>query len=818
MVKEAETSKVLKIVTNSSQILDKHPNNRAVKLLTPPEKAIDQPIATRMSSKQGTTFEAFLNHLSLLFIELPASQVDSQIEKVQQQICEYLHLDVCSLWQLSADQPESLVLTHIYHPPDFPPLPERMFAREHFPWVMDQLLKGERIVLSQVSDAPAEAVRDLEQWRYFGLKSILNFPLSTGGGPVFGVLNFDCLRKKRTWSIELVNKLQLVAQIFANALDRKRENALLQKSEERLALAADAAGLVIWALDVTTEELWTTGKLREVFELQPGVEMDFTLFMSLVHPDDRESIHRAIEQAWVTDDLTRVDYRIVRPDNNIRWIISRARTQYDTSMGKKILTGVSMDVTERKQTELQLQSSQTLLNSLINSTPDMIWSVDAEHFGLLTFNSGLCEYFMQGSGIHLKVGMRPEDLLPTEAHAKQWRQFYRRALKEGTFTTEYRTSTGERTLRLNLNTLKSDDKVFGISVFGQNITALQEMGNQLREQLAEIERLKSQLEKENLCLRDEIKLERGFGKIIGHSDAIQYVLFRAQQVAPTDATVLILGETGAGKGMVANAIHEMSGRKDKPMLVVNCAALPGNLIESELFGREKGAFTGAHARQEGRFEVADGGTIFLDEIGELVPELQSKLLRVLQDGEFERLGSSRTIKVNVRVIASTSRDLKAEMRNGRFREDLYYRLNVFPVSLPPLRTRGDDIPELAEYFIGKYAQKFGKRFATVANDTMPMLQSYHWPGNVRELEHIIERAVITSIEPVFQLAEQFELEPAKVAEGSPKEFEAIAREHILQVLQNKGWKIEGEGGAAAALGLNPSTLRFRIRKLGIKRP
>ena len=226
------------------------------------------------------------------------------------------------------------------------------------------------------------------------------------------------------------------------------------------------------------------------------------------------------------------------------------------------------------------------------------------------------------------------------------------------------------------------------------------------------------MEKENIYLREEIKAGQGFEKIIGSSDALQYVLFRAAQVASTDATVLILGETGTGKGMVAHAIHEMSTRKDKPMITVNCAALPANLIESELFGREKGAFTGAHAKQVGRFEVADGGTIFLDEIGEMPLELQAKLLRVLQDGEFERLGSPRTIKVDVRVIASTSRDLKAEMRNGRFREDLYYRLNVFPVSIPPLRMRVEDIPELVNYFVDKYARKFGRQFETIPKGTM----------------------------------------------------------------------------------------------------
>jgi len=339
---------------------------------------------------------------------------------------------------------------------------------------------------------------------------------------------------------------------------------------------------------------------------------------------------------------------------------------------------------------------------------------------------------------------------------------------------------------------------------------------ELRERLAEIERLKSRLEQENIVLRDEIKATKG--AIIGDSDALNYVLFRLKQVAPTDATVLITGETGTGKSMVAHALHEMSPRRDRPMITVNCAALPANLIESELFGREKGAFTGAHARQVGRFEIAHNGTIFLDEIGEMPLELQAKLLRVLQDGEFERLGSPRTIRVDVRVIASTCRDLKAEVLNRHFREDLYYRLNVFPVSIPPLSRRTEDIPPLVEHFVAKHARKLGKTFASIPKDTMRALQEYPWPGNVRELEHVIEQAVIMSPGPVLHLADQLDREAAPVEVDGSKKLEAVEREHILRVLGETRWKIEGKAGAAAVLGLNPSTLRFRIRRLGIERP
>ena len=359
------------------------------------------------------------------------------------------------------------------------------------------------------------------------------------------------------------------------------------------------------------------------------------------------------------------------------------------------------------------------------------------------------------------------------------------------------------------------ERLMGVSI---DVTERKQMETELREGMEEIERLKLQLEKENVYLREEIKAGQGFEKIVGTSDAMKYVFFKVRQVAPTDATVLILGETGTGKGMVAHAIHEMSARKDKPMITVNCAALPANLIESELFGREKGAFTGADARQVGRFEIADGGTIFLDEIGELPLELQAKLLRVLQDGEFERLGSPKTIKVDVRVIASTSRDLKAEVSNNRFREDLFYRLDVFPFSMPPLRMRRDDIPHLVRHFVDKYARKIGRQIESVSKSTMKSFQEYSWPGNVRELEHVIERAVITSSGPVLRYADRLEGKAAEVREEPLKALEAMDREHILKVLEKARWKINGDGGAASLLGLHPSTLRFRLKKLGIERP
>ena len=331
--------------------------------------------------------------------------------------------------------------------------------------------------------------------------------------------------------------------------------------------------------------------------------------------------------------------------------------------------------------------------------------------------------------------------------------------------------------------------------------------------------MKDRLQEENIYLQQEVDQEYNFGEIIGQSNALSYVFFRVEQVAPMNATVLLMGETGTGKGVVARAIHTSSARKDRPMITVNCTSLPATLIESELFGRERGAFTGATTQQIGRFELADGGTIFLDEIGELPLGLQSKLLRVIQDGEFERLGSPRTIKTDVRIIAASNRNLEEEARNGRFREDLFYRLNVFPITMPPLRQRKEDIPLLVHHFVAKLNKKIGKKITTVSKDTLNTLQAYHWPGNVRELESVIERALITSQGTILKVLDR--LEPFRKADETAgqdvKALSVLEQDHIRQVLQITGGRIEGENGAAGLLGLNPSTLRARMRKYGILR-
>jgi transcriptional regulator with GAF, ATPase, and Fis domain len=303
------------------------------------------------------------------------------------------------------------------------------------------------------------------------------------------------------------------------------------------------------------------------------------------------------------------------------------------------------------------------------------------------------------------------------------------------------------------------------------------------------------------------------GEVTGQSAVIRKVLRQVEQVAPTDSSVLIRGETGTGKELIAQAIHRLSPRRRSVMVKVNCAALPSGLVESELFGREKGAFTGALTRQVGRFEVADGSTLFLDEVGELPPDVQVKLLRVLQDGEFERLGSPRTIKVNVRVIAATNRDLTDEVRKGRFREDLFYRLNVFPIRMPPLRERTEDIPLLVWTFLEDLSSRMGKKITQVPRATMEALQSHPWPGNVRELRNVIEHGAIITTGDTLKVPM---LDDAAPGATLPQTLADSERGHIQRVLESTGWHIKGPKGAAAALGLNPATLYSRMKKLGIR--
>jgi formate hydrogenlyase transcriptional activator len=370
-----------------------------------------------------------------------------------------------------------------------------------------------------------------------------------------------------------------------------------------------------------------------------------------------------------------------------------------------------------------------------------------------------------------------------------------------------------------------------VAVAVENALAFQAIEATLRE----IEALKDQLAKENAYLEEEVRTGHNFGEIVGESPALRRVLKEIETVAPTGSTVLVRGETGTGKELIARAVHDLSPRRERTFVKLNCAAIPTGLLESELFGHEKGAFTGAIAQKVGRFELAHRGTLFLDEVGDIPPELQPKLLRVLQEQEFERLGGTRTIKVDVRLVAATHRDLARMVADGRFREDLYYRLHVFPVVLPPLRDRRDDIPRLVRHFTQQFARRMGRRIETIPTAVMEALARYPWPGNVRELQNVIERAVILSPGPSLQVplgdlrtdeeegirtgdeAQPTPLPRSSLLPGPSETLVDAEREHIVRILRETGGVLGGPKGAAARLGMKRSTLYKKMKKLGISR-
>jgi formate hydrogenlyase transcriptional activator len=389
-----------------------------------------------------------------------------------------------------------------------------------------------------------------------------------------------------------------------------------------------------------------------------------------------------------------------------------------------------------------------------------------------------------------------------------------RVFSEGTGRAEYRLllKDGRTVPHIGngmLCRLDGKDHMVGLAV---DVSTLRETEQQLKERIGEVNELRRRLELENLYLRQEVKLVQRHGDITGDSPAIRAVLAQVEKVAATEASVLLLGETGTGKELIAQRIHDLSPRHARPLIKVNCAALPPTLMESELFGREKGAYTGAVSREAGRFELADGSTLFLDEVGELSLDLQTKLLRVLQEGEFERVGSSRTRKVDVRIVAATNRDLAEAVREGRFRKDLFYRLNVFPIQMPALRERREDIPLLVWAFIEELGRSTGRAIDRISQRAMERLQEYAWPGNVRELRNVVERSMILSQGGTLQLALP---DAGESVSDEALALDEVQRRHIRRILDMTSGRISGPGGAADLLGLKPTTLRSRMERLGL---
>ena len=645
----------------------------------------------RQAFEEDAPFETLLVELSTRFITLDPKDVDREIEDALRRVCESLGIDYAVLWQWTAAASAVILPTHAYPPLADPRTPDPL-RQESFPWVVQEMRAGRVVVVSRLEDMPEEAAVDRESARLSGIFSNLTVPLSVGGAPAVGALAFNALRAQRDWTDRDVKRLKLVAQVFANALARKRDDQAMRLSQARLEAGADLAGLAFFEVDYAHGAAYIDDRFRALVGLPRDRESGLQpveFWVEHLHPDDRGRIMEARRQMHEgAQEQLKLEYRYLHPTRGQIWLHHVARTLARDASGRTIeTTGVFRDITEQKRTE-----------------------------------------------------------------------------------------------------------------------------EELRRSLAEVERLKDRLEAESDYLKAEIQVALAQNDITGKSAAIRKVLRQVEQVAPTDSSVLISGETGTGKELIAQAIHELSPRGRHVMVKVNCAALPSGLVESELFGREKGAFTGALTRQVGRFEVADGSTVFLDEVGELPPDVQVKLLRVLQAGEFERLGSPRTIKVNVRVIAATNRDLADEIRKGRFREDLFYRLNVFPIRMPSLRERAEDIPLLVWTFLEEFCSRMGKKITQVPKTTMEALQRHPWPGNVRELRNVIEHGAIITAGDTLRLSVLGDAAPTP----APQTLADAEREHILRALESTRWRVKGPRGAALRLGVNPSTLYSRMRKLGIR--
>jgi formate hydrogenlyase transcriptional activator len=558
-------------------------------------------------------------------------------------------------------------------------------------------------------------------------------------------------------------------------------------------------------------------------------------FSRFVTKESREMFRLHLQAVLSSGTRQACELKLLRSDGCAFDVLLESIPVTDGENPYSLCRSALSDITSRKELEAVLRTAETRYRRLFETARDGILIIDVDTGEISDVNPSMTE--MLGYSAEEFMGKKLWDMAPfrdIEASRKALSELpgkgYARhddlplqtrdgRLIDVEFIGSVYLVDRKRVIQCNIRDITQRKRLAEALQKAHNELEqrVEERTADLRAALSEIQGMKDRLEAENIYFRQENRARHRFGNIIGQSDGLKYVLYRAEQVAPGNTTVLILGETGTGKELIAAAIHDMSPRKERPLITVNCAALPANLIESELFGREKGAFTGADTRQVGRFEVAHGSTLCLDEIGELPMEVQAKLLRVIQHNEFERLGSSHTVKVDVRIVATTNRNLEEEVRKDRFRQDLYYRLNVFPITVPPLRQRKEDIPLMVQAFVERYSRKLGKQITSIQKETMKALQDYPWPGNVRELESIIERAVILCPGPVFQLADTLESSSPPLS-STMRTLEETERNQILKTLLETRWRIEGKDGAAAILGLHPSTLRARMHKLGVVRP
>jgi chemotaxis protein methyltransferase CheR len=597
----------------------------------------------------------------------------------------------------------------------------------------------------------------------------------------------------------------------------------------KLMVAGSTSGL--WDWNIISNELYTSDRLKQLLGYASDeIKVTMDHFWNWIHPDDCEGVRTALDKHLKGQKAYIIDYRLQAKSGEYHWFHARGQALWNETGQATRMSGSLTEITQRKVAEEEIKRSEARFRLLMEQspfgieilTPDgKISQVNDAWMRLWGFSAEQIGHVLEKYNILQDTQVKELGLMPLVERAFAGEKVIlppaeysgHRAMEEIGLA-----HMNPQTLwiQCHLYAIKdANGEVKYIVNTYVDITDIKKSEIELRQAYDEIKVLKDQIQAENAYLQDEIKVEHNFENIIGKSEALRYVLKRIERVASTKSTVLIMGETGTGKELMARAIHKLSPRGKRAMVKVNCAALPAELIESEFFGHEKGAYTGATTSRAGRFELANGSTLFLDEIGELPLPLQAKLLRVLESGEFERLGSSRTLHSDAHIIAATNRILEEEVSKGNFREDLWYRLKVFPVTVPPLRERPEDIPLLVQWFLEQFKRELGRPGIKVSKRTMQMLQSYPWPGNVRELKHAVESALINA------QGDDLKFELPKLSATTVngfKSFENMERDHIIQVLEASNWRIGGKDSAASSLGMNVSTLRSRMKKLGIKKP
>jgi PAS domain S-box-containing protein len=633
---------------------------------------------------------------------------------------------------------------------------------------------------------------------------------------------------------------RFIMALSEDITQRKGAEEALQRSEAYLAEAQKLTQTGSWAAQVSLKEnvnwpenvnwsnVYWSKEMYRIFGFEPDPTPPSSMeVVRRLHPEDAPSHPRMVERAIRDGTDFELDYRLLLPDGAAKYIHAVGHPVVNAHGDVIELVGTAMDVTERKRAEDALRASEAFLLEAQRLTRTCSWRHEVLSDKVTVSPEGLLMYGIEpeddaSSAAFYFSRMHPQDRPGVE-------QAYAAALLGKTdFEADFRIVLPDGTIK-NTRSIGHpilDERGDVVEFVGASIdvTEHHRARADLEKAFEEIKRLRDQLHDENVVLREQIDQAFMFEEIVGTSSGLQGVLSRLMKVAPTDSSVLIGGETGTGKELVARAIHKRSRRSQRAFVSVNCAALAPSLISSELFGHEKGAFTGALQRRVGRFELANGGTIFLDEIGEVPLDTQVALLRVLQEREFERVGGTQPVKIDVRIIAATNRDLEAAVANGTFRSDLYYRLNVFPIHIPPLRERQDDLLLLLEYFVQRFAQKMGKHFKKIDKRTVELFRSYPWPGNIRELQNVVERSVIVSSDGVFSVDAAWlskdsrrvslpqQLEPADANEDARRE-----RQIIEDALAGSRGRVSGPDGAAARLRVSPSTLEYRIKKLRIRK-